>query len=43
MSSANVAKQLNLSNKGYIAKEYDADLVILDKVLHVQKPLEEAI
>ncbi|WP_391120114.1 N-acetylglucosamine-6-phosphate deacetylase [Psychrobacillus sp. L3] len=39
MSSANAAKQLKLSNKGYIAEGVDADLVILDKALHVQKTI----
>ncbi|MEI4771480.1 N-acetylglucosamine-6-phosphate deacetylase [Psychrobacillus sp. FJAT-51614] len=36
MSSTNAAKQLKLSNKGSIAEGLDADLVILNKDLHVQ-------
>lgn len=39
MSSFNAAKQLNLAKKGYIAEGFDADLVILDKGLHVQKTI----
>lgn len=39
MSSANAAKQLCLSNKGYIAEGFDADLVIMDKSLNVQKTI----
>ncbi|WP_391207794.1 N-acetylglucosamine-6-phosphate deacetylase [Psychrobacillus sp. L4] len=39
MSSANAAKQLKLSNKGYIAEGADADLVILDEALIVQKTI----
>lgn len=36
MSSTNAANQLKLSNKGYIAEGLDADLVLLNKDLHVQ-------
>ncbi|MFB5089091.1 N-acetylglucosamine-6-phosphate deacetylase [Psychrobacillus sp. PGGUH221] len=36
MSSTNAAKQLKLSNKGSIAEGLDADLVLLNKGLHVQ-------
>ncbi|KQL35341.1 N-acetylglucosamine-6-phosphate deacetylase [Psychrobacillus sp. FJAT-21963] len=36
MSSTNAAKQLKLSNKGSIAEGLDADLVLLNKDLHVQ-------
>ncbi|WP_102273143.1 N-acetylglucosamine-6-phosphate deacetylase [Cytobacillus massiliigabonensis] len=39
LSSANAAAQLNLSNKGYIAEGFDADLVILDQSLNVQKTI----
>lgn len=36
MSSANAAKQLKLSQKGYIAEGLDADLVLLDQDLNVK-------
>lgn len=36
MSSTNAANQLKLSNKGSIAEGLDADLVLLNKDLHVQ-------
>ena len=36
MSSTNAAKQLKLSNKGSISEGLDADLVLLNKDLHVQ-------
>ncbi|KQL18103.1 N-acetylglucosamine-6-phosphate deacetylase [Cytobacillus solani] len=39
MTSANAAKQLQLRNKGYIAEGFDADIVILDQALHVQKTI----
>lgn len=39
MSSTNAAKQLKLSNKGYIDEGFDADLVILDLELNVQKTI----
>ncbi|MCK1999175.1 N-acetylglucosamine-6-phosphate deacetylase [Psychrobacillus psychrodurans] len=39
MSSTNAAKQLDLSHKGYIGEGYDADLVILDMELNVQKTI----
>jgi len=39
MSSTNAAKQLNLTHKGYIGEGYDADLVILDMELNVQKTI----
>ena len=39
MSSTNAAKQMNLTHKGYIGEGYDADLVILDMELNVQKTI----
>lgn len=39
MSSTNAAKQLKLSHKGYIEEGFDADLVILDLELNVQKTI----
>lgn len=39
MSSTNAAKQMNLSHKGYIGEGFDADLVILDMELNVQKTI----
>lgn len=39
MSSTNAAKQLKLSHKGYIDEGFDADLVILDLELNVQKTI----
>ncbi|WP_144510424.1 N-acetylglucosamine-6-phosphate deacetylase [Bacillus sp. FJAT-22090] len=39
MSSTNAAKQLKLSTKGYIAEGLDADLVILNKDLHIEKTI----
>ncbi|WP_419957945.1 N-acetylglucosamine-6-phosphate deacetylase [Psychrobacillus psychrotolerans] len=39
MSSTNAAKQLKLSHKGYIDEGFDADLVILDFELNVQKTI----
>lgn len=39
MSSTNAAKQLNLKNKGYIAEGFDADLVVVDQQLTVQKTI----
>ncbi|MBK3493398.1 N-acetylglucosamine-6-phosphate deacetylase [Viridibacillus sp. YIM B01967] len=39
MSSTNAAKQLNLPLKGYIGAGMDADLVILDANLNVQKTI----
>ncbi|QFG00361.1 N-acetylglucosamine-6-phosphate deacetylase [Psychrobacillus glaciei] len=39
MSSGNAAKQLNLKNKGYIAEGLDADLVLMDRNLQVQKTI----
>jgi len=39
MSSANAAKQLNLTHKGYIDEGFDADLVILDMDLNLQKTI----
>ncbi|MET0961190.1 MAG: N-acetylglucosamine-6-phosphate deacetylase [Psychrobacillus psychrotolerans] len=39
MSSTNAAKQLKLSHKGYIGEGFDADLVILDLELNIQKTI----
>lgn len=39
MSSTNAAKQLQLATKGYIAEGFDADFVILDQQLNVQKTI----
>lgn len=39
VSSTNAAKQLKLSQKGYIGEGFDADLVILDMELNVQKTI----
>ncbi|WP_083226926.1 N-acetylglucosamine-6-phosphate deacetylase [Lysinibacillus xylanilyticus] len=39
MSSTNAAEQLQLTTKGRIAKGYDADFVILDENLNVQKTI----
>jgi len=39
MSSTNAAKQLKLSHKGYIGEGFDADLVLLDKDLKIQKTI----
>lgn len=39
MSSLNAASQLKLSTKGKIEEGYDADLVLLDKELNVQKTI----
>lgn len=39
MSSANAAEQLQLTTKGRIAKGYDADFVLLDENLNVQKTI----
>lgn len=39
MSSTNAAKQLQLSTKGHIAEGYDADFVLLDENLNVQKTI----
>ncbi|MFJ7827790.1 N-acetylglucosamine-6-phosphate deacetylase [Psychrobacillus sp. NPDC096623] len=39
MSSTNAAKQLKLPHKGYIGEGFDADLVILDMELNIQKTI----
>ncbi|MCL1701329.1 N-acetylglucosamine-6-phosphate deacetylase [Lysinibacillus sp. Bpr_S20] len=39
MSSTNAAKQLQLSTKGHIVEGYDADFVLLDENLNVQKTI----
>lgn len=39
MSSTNAAKQLQLATKGYIAEGFDADLVLVDRQLNVQKTI----
>jgi N-acetylglucosamine-6-phosphate deacetylase len=39
MSSNNAANQLELPSKGYIGNGMDADLVILDEELNVQKTI----
>ena len=39
MSSANAAKQLKLTHKGYIAEGYDADVVLLTKDLQILKTI----
>lgn len=39
MSSTNAAEQLQLGTKGYIAEGFDADFVILDQQLNVQKTI----
>ncbi|MEY9970082.1 N-acetylglucosamine-6-phosphate deacetylase [Lysinibacillus sp. RC46] len=39
MSSTNAAKQLQLATKGRIAEGYDADFVLLDEHLNVQKTI----
>lgn len=39
MSSTNAAEQLGLTTKGYIAEDFDADLVIVDQKLNVQKTI----
>lgn len=39
MSSLNAARQLNLSSKGKVKEGFDADFVLLDKELNVQKTI----
>lgn len=39
MSSTNAASQLKLSTKGQIAEGFDADLILLDQKLNVQKTI----
>ena len=39
MSSANAAKQLQLSTKGRIAEGYDADVILLDQHLNIEKTI----
>ncbi|AMW98666.1 N-acetylglucosamine-6-phosphate deacetylase [Rummeliibacillus stabekisii] len=41
MTSFNAAKQLNLTGKGRIKEHYDADLVLLDKDLKIQKTIKK--
>ncbi|HWI48817.1 MAG TPA: amidohydrolase family protein [Rummeliibacillus sp.] len=40
MSSSNAAKQMNLNEKGKIKEQYDADLILLDKNLTIQKTIK---
>ncbi|WP_397539429.1 N-acetylglucosamine-6-phosphate deacetylase [Rummeliibacillus pycnus] len=40
MSSSNAAKQLNLKGKGNIKEQYDADLILLDQDLAIQKTIK---
>ncbi|MGG0657622.1 N-acetylglucosamine-6-phosphate deacetylase [Rummeliibacillus pycnus] len=40
MSSSNAAKQLNLKGKGKIKEQYDADLILLDQDLAIQKTIK---
>lgn len=39
MSSANAAQQLQLSTKGRIAEGYDADVILLDQHLNIEKTI----
>ena len=39
MSSTNAAEQLRLSKKGRIKEGFDADFVLLDQKLNVQKTI----
>jgi len=39
MSSTNAAEQLQLTTKGRIAEGFDADFVLLDQKLNVQKTI----
>lgn len=40
MSSTNAAEQMNLSNKGKVAPDFDADLILLDMDLNIQKTIK---
>lgn len=40
MSSTNAAKQLNLSKKGKVKEKYDADLILLNNDLTIQKTIK---